>query len=380
MLSNASAPTPVPTSDRRVQSMSASALFPADYVEARRSFLAAAQARGARVSSWRHPFAKGPAREDLFIDVATFGPDTATRGLLVISGTHGVEGYAGSAVQTGWLREAQPEPQDMRVVLVHALNPYGFAWNRRVTEDNVDLNRNFIDRTKPVPANADYDLLADAIAPMRLDDDSLDAASRALRNYAKDHGAFAMQETISKGQYTRRDGLYFGGTTEQWSAGALRAIVKAGFPACRHVAVIDIHSGLGNYGDAELISEDPVDAPAYTRARTWWGESVASTRSGDSLSAQVYGSLDSAMPGMLAPAETTMICLEYGTFSTLEVFQALRADNWLHAVGNPEGPDAQAIKAQIRRAFYPDQDDWKERVWTRGRDVIAQAIKGLQSI
>jgi len=75
-----------------------------------------------------------------------------------------------------------------------------------------------------------------------------------------------------------------------------------------------------------------------------------------------------------------MICLEYGTFSTLEVFQALRADNWLHAVGDPEGPDAPAIKAQIRRAFYPDQDDWKEKVGTRGNEVIAQAIKGLNAL
>jgi len=380
MLSTAEAPAAGSTSDRLVQSMSASALFSGDYFEARRRFLAAANACGARVVSWRHPFAKGPGREDLFIDVATLGSDTATKGLLVISGTHGVEGYAGSAIQTGWLAEGQPVASDLRVVLVHALNPYGFAWNRRVTEDNVDLNRNFVDRTQSLPANTDYDLLADAIAPATLDDESLDAASRALRNYAKDHGAFAMQETISKGQYTRRDGLYYGGTTEQWSAGTLRAILKANFTGCGHIAVIDIHSGLGNYGDAELISEDPVDAPSYLRARSWWGDSVASTRSGESLSAQVYGSLDSAMPGMLAPANTTMICLEYGTFSTLEVFQALRADNWLHAVGNPEGTDAQPIKAQIRRAFYPDQDDWKDKVWTRGRDVIAQAIRGLGSI
>lgn len=380
MLSIAEAPAEGSTSDRLFQSMTASALFSGDYFEARRKFLATAEKAGARVVSWRHPFAKGPGREDLFIDVATLGADTAPKGLLVISGTHGAEGYAGSAIQTGWLGEGPDLPDDVRVVLVHALNPYGFAWNRRVTEDNVDLNRNFVDRTKPLPANADYDDLADAIAPASLDDETLDAASRALRNYARDHGAFAMQETISKGQYTRRDGLYFGGTTEQWSAGTLRAILKANLTGCRHVAVIDIHSGLGNYGDAELISEDPVDAPAYKRARNWWGDSVASTRSGDSLSAQVFGSLDSAMPGMLAPADTTMICLEYGTYSTLEVFQALRADNWLHAIGNPEGPEAAAIKAQIRRAFYPDQDDWKDKVWSRGREVIAQAMSGLASI
>jgi hypothetical protein len=72
-----------------------------------------------------------------------------------------------------------------------------------------------------------------------------------------------------------------------------------------------------------------------------------------------------------------MICLEYGTCSTLEVFQALRADNWLHAHGDPQGPQAPEIRDQLRQAFYPDQDDWKEKVWTRGRDVLAQSISGL---
>ena len=32
----------------------------------------------------------------------------------------------------------------LRCVLLHALNPYGFAWLRRVNEHNVDLNRNFL--------------------------------------------------------------------------------------------------------------------------------------------------------------------------------------------------------------------------------------------
>ena len=32
----------------------------------------------------------------------------------------------------------------LRCVLLHALNPFGFAWRRRVNEDNVDLNRNFL--------------------------------------------------------------------------------------------------------------------------------------------------------------------------------------------------------------------------------------------
>lgn len=358
--------------------MPATALFAKDYFEARSKFRLAASAAGADLFSYCHPDAKGPQGEELFIDVAVCGGSGDTT-LLAVAGTHGVEGYAGAAVLTGWLREGSTRVPGLRQVFVHALNPHGFAWDRRVTEDNVDLNRNFVDRSVPLPANPDYALLAEAIAPQTLDDAATEAASRALRNYAREHGAFAMQETISKGQYTHPRGLYFGGTREQWSAATLRQIVATHALPCRRAAVLDFHTGLGPYGTAELISEDATDTQAYQRACAWYGSHVSSTRAGDSVSAQVFGSLDSAIPGMFGDAESTTICVEYGTQSTLEVFFALRADNWLHAVAGIDHPDRAAIKAQIRSAFYPEADDWKAMIWERGKTVIGQAIAGLMS-
>ena len=49
--------------------------------------------------------------------------------------------------------------------MVHAINPHGFAWSRRVTEDNVDLNRNFVDHAQPYPSNPGYEELRAAICP-----------------------------------------------------------------------------------------------------------------------------------------------------------------------------------------------------------------------
>lgn len=358
--------------------MTPATFFSADYFEARDKFLRAAARRALKVVSHMHPHAKGPGGEDLYVDVATWGAQSATSAMLAISGAHGVEGYAGSAIQTGWLSRQAYWPEDQKLILIHALNPYGFAWDRRVTEDNVDLNRNFVDHSQSYPENPDYQGLKDAISPPDLEPETLEGASRALRNYAKEFGAFAMQETISKGQYIHPQGLYFGGRRPQWSANLLRQISEAELATCHRVAVVDIHTGLGAYGEAELISEDPPEAPSFQRAREWWGPSVCSTRDGGSVSAQVFGSLDSAIPTMLSHAETTMICLEYGTYSTLEVFQALRADNWLHNNNNTHA-SAATIKAQIRRAFYPDLPDWKEMVWTRGQGVLRQAIQGVAS-
>ncbi len=354
-------------------------LFSADYFEARDKFLRAAKARGLEITSHLNPHAKGPKGEDLFTDVATWGTSDAKAGLLVISGTHGVEGYAGSGCQIGWLKSDRNAnwPQGVKLVLIHALNPYGFAWNRRVTEDNADLNRNFVDHGAPYPENEGYEELKSAIAPEDLGPDTLKRASDLFRAYIRKHGAFAMQEAVSKGQYAHPDGMYFGGAREQWSAGIFRHVVCRELTGCAQVAVVDFHTGLGPYGYGELITEDPTDAPAYRRARAWWGDTVRSTRSGESISAHVLGSVDSSVPGLLPHAEVTMAALEYGTYSTLEVFEALRADNWLHTRGDPLGPEAEQIKADIRCAFYPDRDDWKDMVWQRGEAVLAQTLAGL---
>jgi hypothetical protein len=173
--------------------------------------------------------------------------------------------------------------------------------------------------------------------------------------------------------------MYFGGTREQWSASLFRHILHRELSACGHVGIVDVHTGLGPYGYGELITEDASEAPACRRARGWWGDTVRSTQSGESVSAHVLGSIDSSVPGLLPHAEVTMATLEFGTYSTLEVFEALRADNWLHTRGNLNDPRTAQIKADIRCAFYPDRDDWKDMVWTRAELVFAQAIQGLLS-
>ncbi len=352
--------------------------FSADYNEARAKFLAAAKARGLKHTAYLNPHAKGPKGEDLTVDVAVLGPANAKAGLLVISGTHGVEGYAGSGAQIGWLQSTRNAnwPSGMKLVLVHALNPYGFAWNRRVNEENVDLNRNFVDHSKPYPQNKGYEELKSAIVPVNLQAETLAAADHTLRAYGKVHGAFALQEAISQGQYTHPDGMYFGGTREQWSVGQILHIVRREFGHAERVGIVDVHTGLGPYGHGEIITEDEASNPRYARSKRWWGD-IRSTRAGESVSAHVLGSVDSGLLAALPHAEVTVGGLEFGTYPTLDVFQGLRADNWLHVLGDPRGPDAPAVKAAIRKAFYPDQDDWKDMVWKRSEQVLSQAVQAL---
>ncbi len=117
--------------------------FPKDYLTARERFRAAAARLGCAVEA--HPIgAEGPHGEALTIDVAIVPGANPERALVVSSGIHGVEGFLGSAIQCSLLEEWVDAPPPIRCVLLHALNPFGFAWRRRVNETNVDLNRNLL--------------------------------------------------------------------------------------------------------------------------------------------------------------------------------------------------------------------------------------------
>src|SRR5436190_545946 len=131
--------------------------FAADYSEARDKFLGAARVANAKVERFDNP-SKGPKSESLSTDVARIGPDDAQKIVVTISSTHGVEGYCGSGVQVDWLANvaAAGLPKGTAALFVHAINPYGFAWNRRVTEEGNDLNRNYVDHSKPYPINKGY--------------------------------------------------------------------------------------------------------------------------------------------------------------------------------------------------------------------------------
>ncbi|MBF0247913.1 MAG: DUF2817 domain-containing protein, partial [Alphaproteobacteria bacterium] len=187
-------------------------MFSADYGEARRRFLEACRKAGATPVSHDHPDL-GPRGETLATDSVWFGPEDAATVLVLISATHGVEGFCGSAAQTAWIESGgwKALPPDAAVLVIHALNPFGFAWLRRVTGEGVDLNRNFIDFTGALPTNPGYAELADDLLPDALDPQTLAAADARLAAYAERHGETAYEIAVSGGQYTHPDGLFYGG-------------------------------------------------------------------------------------------------------------------------------------------------------------------------
>ena len=108
--------------------------FSPNYATARTQFRTAVEKAGGRLRALQID-AKGPNGEDLTIDIAWFGAETPKRVLVHSSGLHGVEVFAGSAVQLQWLDEGIPSTSsDSAIMLVHVLNPFGMAWLRRFNE------------------------------------------------------------------------------------------------------------------------------------------------------------------------------------------------------------------------------------------------------
>lgn len=130
------------------------------------------------------------------------------------------------------------------MLLVLAVSPHGFAWLRRVIEENVDLNRNEVDFAQPLTANTGYAELPPHHSPPSLNPAALARADAAITAYRQTHGEPAERVARSTGQYTHPGGIFHGGS------GPLLARRLGG---AKTAAIVDRHTGLGPFGYGEPI-------------------------------------------------------------------------------------------------------------------------------
>jgi len=355
------------------------AAFGSDYAAARARFLAAAEGAGASVETSEHPSARSPDGGPLAIDVARVGARDAPALLVVTSGTHGVEGFCGSGIQVALLEDpavtAALAAARVDLLLIHAVNPYGFAHLRRVNEDNVDLNRNFRDFTRPIAPNAAYREIHGFIVPTAWP--PTPDTEQALGAYLAQHGPARLQAAVTIGQHEFDAGLFFGGRAPAWSNTTLRALFARHGATRRQIGWIDVHTGLGPAGHGEKIYSGPDDDAMLARTRAWFGADVTSFYTGSSTSAAVTGSISAAATESCPGVSYAGIGLEFGTVSLADVLQALRADQWLTNQPDRQPAAHAAIKRALRDAFYVDTDEWRGMVYGQGRAAVLQAVKGL---
>jgi hypothetical protein len=290
-----------------------------------------------------------------------------------------VEGYCGSGVQLALLQEPglleQARSNGVALLLIHALNPWGFSHGRRVTHEGVDLNRNILDFGRDLPVNAGYDELAHALLPDEWP--PTPATDHALSRYAQAHGALALQAAISAGQYHYPAGLFYGGNRPTWSNTTLRLVLRQHGTRCARLGWIDVHSGLGASGVGERIFACRDDAAAMRRSQAWWGPHVTSTYAGTSTSVDVMGNVWEAAYAECGQAEYTGIGLEFGTQPMEVVLEALRADHWAACCADLSQAVRDGVRLRMHEAFFTDTPAWKQAVIAQGREAVLQGVLGL---
>jgi hypothetical protein len=355
--------------------------FAPDYASARAAFLDAAAAAGATLESRPHP-GLGLQGEALSLDLAWLGPRQASRVLLSLSGTHGVEGLYGSGCQVAFLRQQAGHslPPDTAVLLLHALNPHGFSWLRRVNEDNIDINRNYIDFRADLPENEAYNEVHPWLLPQQWTPETCAVLQAQVQGYMQRVGPQAAARALSGGQYQHADGIFYGGRALCWSNQQLAAVAHSHLQQARSLCVLDHHTGLGPSGHTELICRHPPDSRALGLARQWWGGDVTSPASGESASAVIDGNVRMALRALCPQALVVAVALEVGTQAQQQVMFSLFADNWLHQRGDPLSAQGTKIRQQVRDAFFVDTPAWRAVSLTRALEIYQQGLKGMQAL
>ncbi len=350
--------------------------FSATYGEAREKFLSACRDAGAAVESHRNP-ERGPEGEALYCDAAWIGDPAAAGAVVVTSGVHGVEGYAGSAIQVGLLRNPDaPRPgPGGALLLVHALNPHGMAWLRRENEDNVDLNRNFVDHEGGgIPENDLFEELVDVLVPEVWDDEAYAAHKAGIAALNAKYGEVPVRRAMHKGQYRHPRSIHYGGEGKTWSNRTLERVCAARLARAASAVLIDLHTGLGPYGYGELMTPSRPGEPVYDLLFDWYGAQVHSTTAGDTPYAGSRGSL---LAGFRPPATGlawAAVGLEFGTRDREHIRRCTLANAWLRLHGDRNSDLGRRIVREFRDCYDPDEAAWKEAVWERGREVVGIAL------
>ena len=356
------------------------------YREARRAFLDLAAEHASRVRSHVLEGHVGRDGEELAMDVATFGPVDASKALLLLCGTHGVEGPAGSAVQRAFLDQYGASlPRRVKVVSVHAVNPWGFSHGSRTDAENIDVNRNFVDFGAPLPHSPAYAELHAVECPDAWRDDTTARLMEAFVACAEREGLEYLMEGLTTGQFQEPTGLNYGGIGPSWSRRTFERVVAEELRGLEAIACVEWHTGLGQPAELVFACHHPVGSPELDRAARWWGRDAV-TRLGAAYAGtggvvpEIRGALLEALPALVPGTEVCGSVIELGTYENLVVLEGLMIDRWLRfGTENRSSASREELEQRKRDIFTPLDRAWRSAVLEPAVEAQRQALRGLES-
>ena len=330
--------------------------------------------------------------KDLTIDVC-YVPATGKKKRLLIlsSGIHGIEGFVGSAVQQMVMEEfIKPELlSGTGVLFVHAMNPYGFKYSRRVTENNVDLNRNSdIDPSLFSNENKGYDELYGMLNP------NDKANTRSFRNQffmlvaiqkmvSKSMGA--LRQAILQGQYQHSEGLYFGGKSFEPQIHLIAPLLVKYGRDYEKVLEIDLHTGYGELGTLHVFP-NPIKDPKVKSAiqQVFAGHKV------DWADTEGFYTITGSFSDYIGKLFAGKFCLptsfEYGTLNSQTTMGSIHSihnmilENEGFHYGYLTDQSKEQVQENFREMYYPSSLSWRSKVINDSRRMMAATFKNFQEL
>lgn len=368
--------------------------FKDTYDESRAEFLRLAKLRNAEISSY--PLGEGEL-QDYTIDFALF-PGKSDSLVIQISGTHGTEGFAGSAIQRAILSNGFSKyPNPPTILMVHALNPFGMSQLRRVNENNVDLNRNAMLNpeewvnviSKLDPNRAGYETISKFINPVGPPTFFGSLKNVVLALWTSYVNGYSIKKALVSGTYTNPKGIFFGGTSLQNSHGILALYLRSKdlFKKIKHLRIIDIHTGLGPMGEDSLLVMEDRNSPTYIALKKF-DDSLPKEKRAFVVSAsdatdgagsgydETYGTVPESFGKLFVNAKDDSIVLtqEFGTYQGVYVAFSMMYDNqaWHYAREN------RILAATMAKdAFNPNRRSFQTRVIQRGMILFDSIVQSM---
>ena len=320
---------------------------------------------------------KDPYGNQLYIDVIWIGNSDADKLYMSTSGIHGVEGFAGSAIQLSILKKLEKLPDKTALAFVHILNPWGMSWLRRENESSVDLNRNFLTSNEKYEGSHEHYPKLDSLINIKHVPSQNDFFKFKLLIHAMIHGRIKTKQAYAEGQYNFPKGLHFGGHKLEKGPECFIEWLRSHLINIKRCVWIDLHTGLGKSGEDSLLVDLAPDHENFLKLQAQsFGDRIMSLDPKAGIAYRIRGGMQKGVEHFFSGINWTAITQEFGTVPSINVMKALRAENsWTH-YSNREGIDLlnHWSKNNLLAAFRPDNDIWENKIIERGLTLDDQAL------
>lgn len=324
--------------------------------------------------------------DDLYID-KVYLPSSGERTNLILltTGVHGMEGYIGSVMLDVFFAEVYPtlNTENTGILIVANVNPYGMKYMRRYNENNVDLNRNFIedwdnfDRS----SNKEYPKVDKFLQPEGKMGNAFWHEVGFYLSLAKEAiftGADTISDALLTGQYEYPEGVYYGGDGDEKSTTYLKGV----FAECldseyENIVHVDIHSGYGPRYNM-VIFNSVQDETTEAEAVEMFGYDYIIAVDSEEFYPTFGDTTDyfyRLKNGMESDKELYSTCFEFGTIgdSFIDSILSLKYtvdENRQHWYPTENEITEAVVRENYYELFYPTETKWREKTIEDFKDAI----------